>query len=82
MRAILVNLSQRIAKFQANASASNSRFEANICGASGTGKTNISPDSAGLNETPHPEHKNADSSTAGAASDFADCVGDGAQDRL
>jgi hypothetical protein len=52
MRAILVNLSQKIAKLQANAGASNGRFQANICGVSGSRKTNIAPDSAGLNETP------------------------------
>jgi hypothetical protein len=31
-RAIAINLSQKIAKFQTNASASNGCFQANICG--------------------------------------------------
>ena len=37
-RAILINLSQKIAKFQANAGASNGRFQANIWPVSGSTK--------------------------------------------
>jgi hypothetical protein len=54
MRAILINMSQKIAKLQANANAPNGCFQANIWPGIGTRKANISPDSAGLNETPHP----------------------------
>ena len=54
MRAILVNLSQKIAKLQANAGASIGRFQANIWPLLGSTKSNISSDSAGLSETPNP----------------------------
>jgi hypothetical protein len=56
-REILVNMSQKIAKFQTNAGASNGRSQANIWGVFGSRKTNICVDSAGLNETPHPGGK-------------------------
>jgi hypothetical protein len=57
-REILVNLSQKIAKPQTNVGASNGRFQANIWPLWGSTKSTISPDSAGLNGTPHPDAKN------------------------
>jgi hypothetical protein len=53
MRAILINLSQKIAKFQANAGAPTGRFQANIWPLLGGTKSNIYADSAGLNQTPY-----------------------------
>jgi hypothetical protein len=47
-RAILANLSQKIAKLQTNAGASNGRFQTNIWGVFGSLKTNICVDSMEL----------------------------------
>jgi hypothetical protein len=58
MRAILVNLPQKIAKFQANASAPDGRFQANIWPHSGSTSSNICVDYAVLNGTFHPARKN------------------------
>ena len=63
MRAILINLPQKIAKLQTNAGASNGRFRANIWGVFGIRKTTILSDSAGLIETPHPGRNNSCPST-------------------
>jgi hypothetical protein len=48
MRAILINLSQKIAKSRANITGVFGSFPANVCTLFGSRKTNIRIDSAGL----------------------------------
>ena len=60
--AILINLSQKIAKFQTNASGPNGRFQANICLGIGALETNICVHSMGLRHPyppPRARNKNA-----------------------
>jgi hypothetical protein len=52
MRAILINLPQKIAKFQTNASAPDGCLQANILALSGSTETNIYIDSMGLPSAP------------------------------
>jgi hypothetical protein len=56
-REIASQMSQRIAKFQTDIWGANGRFQANIWRDFGNRKSNISLDSAGLNETPYPGRK-------------------------
>jgi hypothetical protein len=57
MRAILVNLSRKIAKFQTNVAAPNGPSQANIWQLPAAGNRTFRFDSAGLNKTPALEEK-------------------------
>jgi hypothetical protein len=68
MRAILINLSQKIAKPQANIPGVFGSSPANVRPLFGSRKTNITPDSAALNGAPNPARKKCNFFASSSAS--------------